>query len=107
MYEITGRGIPAVSARANIARAAPKSQPYEEPQTVVHKSPECLSSSEEHPVFSAVSDDEQNAIRSTSNVTETTHIDASKPVSWDDLPCFLQSVIPSDEKHSYIIEECS
>lgn len=55
----------------------------------------------------AVNHNEQNAIRISSSVTKMTHIYANKPVSWDDLPCFLQSVIPSDEQYSYVIEECN
>ena len=38
---------------------------------------------------------------------KTSHHYANKPLSWGDLPHFLQSVIPSDKEYSYIIEECN
>jgi len=74
-------------------------QPHKELQAVVHLSSECSSP--------AISDDEQNVIPNNSSVTKKTHCYANKPVSWDDLPCFLQSIIPSDEEYSYVIEECN
>ena len=52
-----------------------------------------------------ISDDKQKVIPSNGSVTKTTHCYANKPVSWDDFPCFLQSVIPSDEQYNCIIEE--
>ena len=85
----------------------PQLQPHKELRTTIPLSPECLSSSEDHPMISAKNDDEHDVITSRSSVTKTTQIYASKPVSWDNLPCFLQPVIPSDEQYSYVIEECN
>jgi len=46
-------------------------------------------------------------IPNNSSDTKMIHCYANKPDSWGDLPYFLQSVIPSDEEYSYVIEECN
>ena len=82
-------------------KSQPEPQQHKELQVVTHLSSECLSSPED------TSDDEHIVIPIKCSVTKTTHCHAKKPVSWDDLPCFLQSVIPSDEEYSYVIEKCN
>lgn len=74
-------------------------QPQAEPEVV-----ECLSSPEDNPVIAATSDNEQ---KNNCSTTKATKSHANKPVSWDNLPPFLQPVIPSDEEYSYIIEDCN
>ena len=81
-------------------KSQPEPQPCKELEVVIHQSSGCLSS----PV---IPDDKQNVILSKGSVTKPTPCYANKPVSWDNLPFFLQSVIPSDEEYSYIIEECN
>ena len=56
-------------------------------------------SSPDQPATPVISNDEQNVVPSNSIV--------NKVVSWDELPCFLQSVIPPDDEYSYVIEECN
>ena len=66
-----------------------------------------LSSIEDDPVIIAADDNEHTVTVNLQNDSvKTSQCYVNKPLSWDNLPHFLQLVIPSDLGYSYVIEKC-
>jgi len=85
----------------------PKPLQNNEPGSIKPEAAE-LSPMKDDPVIVAADDNEHTVTVNLQNDRiKTSQCYINKPLSWDDLPHFLQSVIPSDLEYSYIIEKCN